>query len=64
MDVNGTPIFCFSDMSRSWRAIMREGAFTHVFRDKLTSFTLIHKIDHIVKISEPSVLTESYNSIF
>jgi hypothetical protein len=43
---------------------MREGTFTHVFRDKLISFILIHKIDHTVKISEPFVLTESYTSIF
>lgn len=46
----------FLDMSWFWRAIKREGIFTHVFHDKLISFTLINKIDHIFKISEPSVL--------
>jgi len=48
----------------AWRVFIREGTFTHVFRDKLISFTLIHKIDHNVKISEPSLLTESCTSIF
>jgi len=48
MNVNDT--FFFSDMSRSWRAIIREGIFKEVVRDKLISFTLIYKIDYIVQI--------------
>jgi hypothetical protein len=43
---------------------MRQGTFTHILRDKLISFTLIHKIHHTVKISETSLLTESCTSNF
>lgn len=55
MNVNGTPNF-FRHVS----VLQGDGTFKHVFRDKLIRFTLINKIDHIVKISETSVLTEIY----
>ena len=43
---------------------MKQGTFIHVFRDKLISFTLIHKIDCTAKISDLPVHTESIISIF